>query len=182
MKAELLSDDDDDEFDPKLAQPASTLKRGRKSLKTPDSAECFRTRGPGKGERSFKLAEDLFSGRHIDFIYVCHTCYMYFDTEKKLSMHKDGHPKGGTKGEYHTYNSKEFQCPKCSELILVKHLVWFIKHLKYCGEDDQAAQVKKRFCGFSEKNREFYVDFYLFYVEFYFYRIFNQFFYTLWME
>ena len=81
LKKEASSEDEDDE---EPAEPpvniATPLKRGRKSLKTPDSRECFRTRGPGKGERSFKLSQDLFQGRHTDFIYVCHACYAYFET------------------------------------------------------------------------------------------------------
>ena len=125
------------------AAASAAVKRGRKSLKTPDTHECFRTRGPGKGMRSFNLALDLFEGRHIDFIYVCHACYTYFDTEKKLIVHKANiHMKVGggiNDGDYHTGHANQFSCPKCLELVKVKHLVWFLKHLKYCGQDDERA-------------------------------------------
>ena len=138
MKSEFSSDDDEKET--KFNFPGAGLKRGRKSLKTPDTSERFRTRGPGKGERSYKLAQDLFDGRHTDFIYACHSCYQYFDTEKKLNTHKDEvHGFVAVKGEHHTLNSKEYHCDTCSETIAVKHLVWFIKHLKYCGKDNERA-------------------------------------------
>ena len=51
------------------------FRRGRKSLKTPDTDEVYRTRGPGKGDRSYQLSQDLFNGRSVDFIHVCHICY-----------------------------------------------------------------------------------------------------------
>ena len=139
MKSEQYSDDEEPDTKP-AAHTATGLKRGRKSLKTPDTAECFRTRGPGKGERSYKLSQDLFEGRHSDFIYVCHGCYRFFDTEKKLSLHKEEvHPAGVSRGEHHTADPNQFRCPRCAEFIAVKHLVWFVKHLRFCGEDEDLA-------------------------------------------
>ena len=118
IKAELLSEDECDLDKPAAA---SGLRRGRKSLKTQDTAECFRTRGPGKGDRSFKLAEALFEEKQPDFVYVCHACYNYFDTEKKLTTHKEDAHGGGQmkKGEYHTGVGGQYKCPTCQQCIQV---------------------------------------------------------------
>ena len=34
---------------------------------------------------------------------------------------------------------QKFHCKKCDEKFELKHLIWFVKHYKYCGEDDQKA-------------------------------------------
>jgi len=139
IKSENWSDDDDEEE----VKHHTGFKRGRKSLKTPDTYESFRTRGPGKGERSYQLAADLFDGKHVDFIYVCHCCYKIFDTEKKLSLHKDDvHPSDqDANGESHTENPHEYTCLKCNEIIPVKHIAWFCKHVKYCRENNEMAKA-----------------------------------------
>ena len=66
VKNEKWSDEED-------TKSYSGFKRGRKSLKTPDTHEIYRTRGPGKGDRSYQLSLDLFDGRAVDFIHVCHS-------------------------------------------------------------------------------------------------------------
>lgn len=121
----------------------SGFKRGRKSLKTPDTHEMFRTRGAGKGERSYQLALDLFEGKHVDFIYVCHACYAIFDTFKKLALHKDdAHPDNPEKyGPHHTSSVQQYNCPKCSQVIRVKHIAWFCKHLRYCRDNNDIANA-----------------------------------------
>ena len=116
------------------------FRRGRKSLKTPDTKEIFRTRGPGKGERSAQLSLDLFDGRSVDFIHVCHGCYKVFDRTKEFTLHKDDcHPEGTGLGPYHSSDPNAFDCPKCSKHVRVKHIAWFAKHLKYCRVDTQTA-------------------------------------------
>ena len=116
------------------------FRRGRKSLKTPDTAEIFRTRGPGKGERSAQLSLDLFDGRSVDFIHVCHGCYKVFDRTKEFTLHKDDcHPEGTGRGPYHTSDPKVFDCPKCNKQVRVKHIAWFAKHLKFCRVDTEMA-------------------------------------------
>ena len=116
------------------------FRRGRKSLKTPDTAEIFRTRGPGKGERSAQLSLDLFDGRSVDFIHVCPGCYKVFDRTKEFTLHKDDcHPDGTGHGPYHTSDPNVFDCPKCNKEIRVKHIAWFAKHLKYCRVDTETA-------------------------------------------
>jgi len=136
VKSESWSDEDDD-------KPYTGFKRGRKSLKTPDTHEVFRTRGPGKGERSYQLALDLFDGKAVDFIYVCHACYKIFDTYKKLALHKDDvHPDNPDKyGVHHTSSINQYNCSKCSQVIRVKHIAWFCKHLKYCRENNDIANT-----------------------------------------
>jgi hypothetical protein len=38
----------------------------------------------------------------------------------------------------------KFKCRKCEEVLELKHLVWFVKHYKYCGIDDiKANEVLK---------------------------------------
>ena len=87
------------------------------------SSAMVRTRGPGKGERSQRLAAELLDGRHSDFIYACHTCYACFDTEKKFAVHRDdAHPEGMDNGECHTEDPNQFNCPKCDGIFVVKHL------------------------------------------------------------
>ena len=139
MKNERWSEEEEEES--RGGQLA--FKRGRKSLKTPDTHEMFRTRGAGKGERSFQLALDMFEGKHVDFIYVCHACYAIFDTFKKLSVHKDdAHPNNPERsGPYHTASAGEYNCPKCREIIRVKHIAWFCKHLRYCRDNNDIAQA-----------------------------------------
>jgi len=136
VKSERWSDDEDD-------KPYTGFKRGRKSLKTPDTHEVFRTRGPGKGERSYQLALDLFEGKAVDFIYVCHACYKIFDTFKKLALHKDDvHPDNPDKyGDHHTSSINQYNCPKCSQMVVVKHIAWFCKHLKFCRENNDIANA-----------------------------------------
>jgi len=137
VKPERWSDEDGEE------KSYTGFKRGRKSLKTPDTHEVFRTRGPGKGERSYQLALDLFDGKAVDFIYVCHGCYQIFDTFKKLALHKDdAHPEDPDHyGEHHTKSINKYNCPKCSQVIIVKHIAWFCKHLKYCRENNDIANA-----------------------------------------
>ena len=116
------------------------FRRGRKSLKTPDTDEIYRTRGQGKGERSCQLSLDLFDGRSVDFIHVCHACYKVFDRTKEFTLHKDdSHPEGAERGPHHTEVKNEFLCPKCEKVIRVKHIAWFSKHLKYCRVDNDIA-------------------------------------------
>ena len=116
------------------------FRRGRKSLKTPDTNEIFRTRGPGKGERSAQLSLDLFDGKSVDFIHVCPGCYKVFDRTKEFILHKDDcHPEGTGHGPYHTSDPNVFACPKCNKHIRVKHIAWFAKHLKYCRVDTEVA-------------------------------------------
>jgi len=87
------------------------------------TSAVIRTRGPGKGERSQKLAAELLDGRHSDFIYACHTCYACFDTEKKFAVHRDdAHPEGMDNGECHTEDPNQFNCPKCDGIFVVKHI------------------------------------------------------------
>ena len=137
VKNERWSDDEED------GKTYSGFKRGRKSLKCPDTHEMFRTRGSGKGERSFQLALDLFDGRHVDFIYVCHGCYAIFDTFKKLALHKDdAHPENPDEyGPHHTSSVTQYNCPKCSQVIKVKHIAWFCKHLRFCRENNDIANA-----------------------------------------
>ena len=116
------------------------FRRGRKSLKTPDTSEIYRTRGPGKGERSAQLSLDLFDGRSVDFIHVCHGCYKVFDRTKEFTLHKDDcHPDGADRGPHHTGDPHEFDCTKCNKIVRVKHIAWFSKHLKYCRVDTDLA-------------------------------------------
>lgn len=134
VKNEKWSDEED-------TKSYSGFKRGRKSLKTPDTQEIYRTRGPGKGDRSYQLSLDLFDGRSVDFIHVCHGCYKVFDRYKEFSLHKDdAHPDNpNKKGDCHTSISNEFKCRKCSQIIRVKHIAWFSKHLKFCRENNEIA-------------------------------------------
>ena len=30
----------------------------------------------------------------------------------------------------------EFKCDKCDKQMKLKHIVWFVKHYKYCGIDE----------------------------------------------
>ena len=137
VKNERWSEDEED------GKAYSGFKRGRKSLKCPDTHEVFRTRGPGKGERSFQLALDLFDGKHVDFIYVCHGCYAIFDTFKKLALHKDdAHPDNPDQyGPHHTSSVTQYNCPKCSQVVKVKHIAWFCKHLRFCRENNDIANA-----------------------------------------
>jgi hypothetical protein len=136
-KNDRWSDEDED------ARSYSGFKRGRKSLKTPDTHEMYRTRGAGKGDRSYQLAIDLFEGKHVDFIYVCHGCYQVFDTAKKLAMHKDdAHPDDPDKdGPCHTNCATEFNCLRCNEMVRVKHIAWFCKHYRYCRQNNAIANT-----------------------------------------
>ena len=133
VKTEKWSDEED-------TKSHSGFKRGRKSLKTPDTPEIYRTRGPGKGDRSYQLSLDLFDGRAVDFIHVCHCCYKVFDRYKEFTLHKDdAHPDNPNRGDCHTANSSEFKCRKCNQIISVKHIAWFCKHLKFCRENNDIA-------------------------------------------
>ena len=134
VKNERWSDEEDTKW-------YSGFKRGRKSLKTPDTPEIYRTRGPGKGDRSYQLSLDLFDGRSVDFIHVCHGCYKVFDRYKEFCLHKDdAHPDNPNKrGDCHTNNSTQFKCRKCNQMIIVKHIAWFCKHLKFCRENNEIA-------------------------------------------
>merc|ERR1719471_625252 len=140
VKSERWSDEEED------GKALSGFRRGRKSLKCPDTHEMFRTRGTGKGERSFQLALDLFDGKHVDFIYVCHCCYAIFDTFKKLAVHKDDahHENPDQYGPHHTSSITEYNCPKCSQVIRVKHIAWFCKHLRFCRENNDIANALVR--------------------------------------
>merc|ERR1719319_917413 len=52
---------------------------------------------------------------------------------------KQKHPNIKTKkGKYHI-GKNEFKCPTCNKKIVVQHIVWFIKHMRYCGKDDVKA-------------------------------------------
>ena len=117
------------------------FRRGRKSLKTPDTDEVYRTRGPGKAERSYQLSLELFDGRAVDFIHVCHVCYQVFERAKEFSVHKDDEHPGESRGPYHTTDKHEYHCPKCDQIIRVKHVAWFSKHLKYCRVDNNLANT-----------------------------------------
>ena len=33
----------------------------------------------------------------------------------------------------------KFKCDKCEQTLELKHLVWFVKHYKFCGVDDLKA-------------------------------------------
>ena len=33
-------------------------------------------------------------------------------------------------------SKNKFKCRKCEETLELKHLVWFVKHYKFCGVDD----------------------------------------------
>ena len=41
-------------------------------------------------------------------------------------------------GDYEI-GKNEFLCPTCGQEISVQHIVWFVKHLKFCGKDDVRA-------------------------------------------
>ena len=137
-KAVAVKNETDDYEDEQKTQTG--FKRGRKSLKTPDTREIYRTRGPGKGSRSYQLSLDLFDGRSVDFIHVCHACYKVFDKTKEFTLHKDDcHPDNPHTGPHHTDNKNEYLCPHCDKIICVKHIAWFSKHLKYCRVNNEIA-------------------------------------------
>ena len=36
-------------------------------------------------------------------------------------------------------DKNKFKCNKCKQVLELKHLVWFVKHYKYCGVDNETA-------------------------------------------
>ena len=106
-----------------------------------------------RGALSHMLPFDLFDDKSIAekvvFITVCPVCLKVFDDMSKMKDHRVAFHNI----DYGEWNSsknnsmildkrklQKFHCTKCDDKFELKHLVWFVKHFKYCGVDDEKAQ------------------------------------------
>jgi len=103
--------------------------------------------GRGAGELSRKLVNDLFDdpaeAKKVKVITVCPICFKLFDDRENMREHKLTLHQTDVKG-MPTQNSmiigkNTYQCRKCEKTLELKHLVWFVKHYKFCGFDDTKA-------------------------------------------
>jgi len=96
-----------------------------------------------KGVLSRNLITDLFVEAPADLlsISVCTLCYQPFQTKQSLELHLE-HAHCGTRkkkhGAYHISDTK-YKCPTCKEEIIVGHIVWFVKHMRFCGNNSEKA-------------------------------------------
>eukprot|EP00088_Acartia_fossae_P021655 TRINITY_DN23030_c0_g1_i11.p1 TRINITY_DN23030_c0_g1~~TRINITY_DN23030_c0_g1_i11.p1 ORF type:complete len:754 (-),score=93.36 TRINITY_DN23030_c0_g1_i11:204-2465(-) len=107
-----------------------------------DTKAQFYFRGKNKGEKSSALAADLYEDNEKPVsVSVCTICYAYFPLKDDLLVHMSSeHQKARNKIGKHYVNPTTYHCPKCDKDISVKHIIWFVKHLKFCGQDDEKAQ------------------------------------------
>jgi len=103
--------------------------------------------GRAKGPLSLALKDDLFDDapENLVGISVCPFCYGVFKTKKAHKIHvqtkhQDEKHKRPAKGPYYISETK-YKCPTCNKEKDVLHLVWFVKHMRYCGKDDDKANA-----------------------------------------
>jgi len=100
--------------------------------------------GKVKGLLSKQLREDLFEN-HPDVllaISVCGVCYRVFKTKEELGVHKTADHANVKERNRDCYiDDNKYKCPKCDEIKKVGHVVWFAKHLRYCGKDKKKANA-----------------------------------------
>jgi len=101
----------------------------------------------GRGDLSQNLKDDLFDIAEIiddvKAISVCLSCLSYFDTYEKLKAHKKTvhKKKRFVTSDYSPsiIGKNKYKCKHCDKSLTLKHIVWFVKHVKYCGVDDKKA-------------------------------------------
>jgi len=100
--------------------------------------------GKVKGLLSKKLREDLFENPPdvLLAISVCVVCYRVFKTKEELGVHKTADHANVKERNRDCYiDDNKYKCPKCDEIKKVGHVVWFAKHLRYCGKDKKKANA-----------------------------------------
>jgi len=103
-----------------------------------------------KGQLSAQLREDLLDGNNdsldnIESLFVCHLCYQVFPFADAYNLHmEEKHANKRPRHGRFYVGENTYHCPTCDHDITVLHIVWFVKHLKYCGvNDDMAAALLK---------------------------------------
>jgi len=101
-----------------------------------------------KGQLSANLKYDLFddlASEEMTSIHVCHVCYQTFPFIDAFHLHIQEKHAGKKPRNGRFFKSENiYHCPTCDKDISVIHIVWFIKHLTYCGVDnDKANQILK---------------------------------------
>jgi len=92
-----------------------------------------------KGQLSANLKFDLFDDPPNDLtsIHVCHVCYQTFPFIDAFNLHVEEKHAGKKSRNGRFFKSENvYNCPTCDRNISVIHVVWFVKHLKYCGVDN----------------------------------------------
>jgi len=99
------------------------------------------------GVLSRKLAFDLIDDKDIaaqvKVISICPCCFQLFDDKEKMNEHRIAFhdDDGKTSREWNSMieGKTKFNCKKCKKTLELQHLVWFVKHYKFCGVDDEKA-------------------------------------------
>jgi len=100
--------------------------------------------GKVKGLLSKQLRDDLFENPPdvLLAISVCVVCYRVFKTKEELGVHKTADHANVKERNRDCYiDDNKYKCPKCDEIKKVGHVVWFAKHLRYCGKDKEKANA-----------------------------------------
>jgi len=103
------------------------------------------------GVLSKKLPFDLFDSadvaRKVKLICICPFCFKVFHDKDQLTDHRTihhddiGYNKGPSIRNWHNciQGKYEYKCNKCDKSFKLQHLVWFVKHIKFCGVNDEKA-------------------------------------------
>jgi len=109
-----------------------------------DTKNRYSLKGKRKGLLSKQLREDLFENPPdvLLAISVCVVCYRVFKTKEELGVHKTADHANVKERNRDCYiDDNKYKCPKCDEIKKVGHVVWFAKHLRYCGKDKKKANA-----------------------------------------
>jgi len=141
-------DDNDDMYEPENEEKKKTNSHYYRETHITYSVKSKkRNRGVLSKMLPFDLFDDKELAEKVIFITVCPICLNVFPEVKKMRQHRIAtHGKALENGQS-TRNSMildrrkmtKFHCKKCLEDFEVKHIVWFVKHYKYCGINDVKA-------------------------------------------
>jgi len=89
------------------------------------------------------LIDDKKEASNMKVIVICPVCFQLFDMKEKYDIHKEAFH-SDQDGKVVKWNqmilgNNLYHCKKCKENLKLQHLVWFIKHYKFCGVDDTKA-------------------------------------------
>jgi len=154
---DMIYSDEEDEF-------GGRIKRSKNSswadkTDTRETKVSYGVSTKDKGVLSRRLPFDLFDDEKVaeavKTITVCPICFMCFQDRDAMKEHRIEEHSADVKGiptqSPMILGRHKFKCDKCEETLELKHLVWFVKHYKYCGVDDIKANELLRVNDVEEK-------------------------------